>query len=399
MTDSIVLESAKSGLVEYINSLLNIYYSYLESPNNKIKISVATSVDVLDKLLTMVDSCQNIDSLFSIKKDVINLEQQVEDKLLEIKKSLLTSREIELVNKGYNIDDVLKLASFTEEQAEEAAKNIFARITNGCSRVSNPFCIYLGGQPGCGKTTTSMKIKSNADSNGVVEIGIDNYRTYHPNYLDIERVISNHWKNKKVTDNDSPGNDIADFTHNFAGRVTDILIDLASHKVNGEAYNIVMEYGMRTPEGPLSFMEKLKEIGYKNIVSFIAVHKDVSMEACRIRADIMNNQKHIVRRVPKSFHDLAVSTLPDSCETIYEEGFKNKHTVDDFTIITRDSKVIWNTNSNDLNPKQVYDEYLNNPKYSVDFSNNPDYAKLAYLSEALGFKNTEEENKDFGIKI
>lgn len=51
---------------------------------------------------------------------------------------------------------------------------------------------------------------------------------YHPNYLSIEEVIKEHLKDRKVTFNDSSGNDIEDFTHNFSGIMTDRLINRIS---------------------------------------------------------------------------------------------------------------------------------------------------------------------------
>ena len=72
-----------------------------------------------------------------------------------------------------------------------------------------------------------------------MEIGIDNYRMYHPSYLEIEKVIKEFWKNKEETINSSPGNDIADFTHYFAGAMTDRLMEFGREKnitfyLNGE---------------------------------------------------------------------------------------------------------------------------------------------------------------------
>ena len=77
------------------------------------------------------------------------------------------------------------------------------------------------------------------------------------------------------------------------------------------------------------------------IVNFIAVHKDVSLEACKIRADVMNDYRHIVRRVPNYFHELACSTIADSAKTIYEEGFVKNKTVDNFYLINRNNTIIW----------------------------------------------------------
>ena len=191
--------------------------------------------------------------------------------------------------------------------------------------------------------------------NGIVEIGIDIYRSYHPNYLMIEDCIKKHWINRERTENDSSGNDIADFTHQFAADVTDILAD----KLSSLKYNLIIEWGMRTPDEPLNTMNTLKKKGYKNIVNFVAVHKDISYNACILRADIMDGEEHIVRRIPKSFHDMCINSLPNSCNKIYNDGYLNNKTIDTFTITTREGNTIWDiTNSNE--PGEIYKTYLNN---------------------------------------
>lgn len=393
------IDSVKEGLLDYINSLISLYSPYMKdsvlNKNNEFKDNFL----LLNNIFNATQISSDLEDLYKLKQNIIKIEEKIETLIFEAQKSKLTGREMALVERGYDIEDIIRLATFTEEQAQQAAISIIDRITYNCQRVNNPVCIFLGGQPGCGKSTASMNLKENYTTDGIVEIGIDNYRTYHPNYLEIEKLIKKHWINRKVNDNDSPGNDIADFTHNFAGRMTDIIIEMASKKVNNQAYNIVMEYGMRTPEGPLSFMEDLKNKGYKNIVNFIAVHKDISLEACKIRADIMNNQKHIVRRVPNSFHELACSTIANSCATIYREGYIKHKTIDDFFLTNRKGQVIWKV-GDEKDLSSIYNEWLNNPEHSIDFINNPDLAKMAYLNEAYGF--SDKQHNEFtgnGLKM
>ena len=69
------------------------------------------------------------------------------------------------------------------------------RITKNNKRVHNPISIYIGGQPGCGKTTLSRKLRMQPNENGLVEISLDNYRSYHPNYLKMEECIKKHCEN------------------------------------------------------------------------------------------------------------------------------------------------------------------------------------------------------------
>lgn len=392
----IVSESLRTGLIEYINSVVNLYFNYMSTRNINIENdSLSENYKRLCELPKQILHVNNLEELYKYKQSVGLLEDNIEKGIREERINKLSSREKALVDRGYDVDDVIRLSYFSEEQAKDAAEIIYSRITNGCASVDNPICIYLGGQPGCGKSTVSMTIKETFNLGGIVEIGIDNYRTYHPNYLEIERAIKKHWEGKTPTDNDSPGNDIADFTHNFAGRMTDILQVLISDK----KFNIAMEWGMRTPEGPLATMRSLKEKGYKNIVNFIAVHKDVSLEACKIRADVMNDYRHIVRRVPNYFHELACSTIADSAKTIYEEGFVKNKTVDNFFLVNRNSKVLWKP-GDQVDLASLYNDWLNNPIHSSEFTNNPEYAQTAYLNEAYGFNDKHHnELTGSGLKM
>ena len=196
----------------------------------------------------------------------------------------------------------------------------------------------------------------------------------------MEQIIKKHWEGKASTNNDSPGNDIADFTHAFAGNMTNLLEDMASKR----KYNISMEWAMRDPKEPLETMKKLKDMGYKNIVNYIMVHRDVSLSACVLRANIMNSNNHIIRRIPESFHNFACDTLPNACKEIYEKGYVIGHFIDAFHLLDRNNQVIWD-HSQGTKPEDVFKEWLNNPEHSMEFINHSEYANTAYENEAHGF--------------
>lgn len=284
----------------------------------------------------------------------------------------MNSRLLALIERGYSKDDVIKLSSFTDEELNYACDIAFEHISRDCMPEDNKFVIYIGGQPGCGKTVLSMDLKNKIGN--IVEIGIDNYRMYHPRYLEIEKCIRQHWKNRKENINDTPGNDIADFTHFFAGAMTDRLIEKASKL----GYNMLLEWGMREPTGPLNTMENLDTIGYDNLVLFVSTHKDISYEACELRYDVMKDSPHIVRKVPKSFHDYCVATLPDSIDKIYSEGYKNE-TIDYMALITRDGNLVWDDKSNEM-PGKVFNDYLNHYKH-IQEKNDP----------TVSFNNSKKE--------
>ena len=88
--------------------------------------------------------------------------------------------------------------------------------------------------------------------------------------------------------------DIAILTNEFAGEVTDTVIN----KLSDDNYNIAIEWGMRSPLVPLKSMEMLHNKGYEVIVKFIVVDKQTSKDACKLRDDVMNNHNIILRRIP-----------------------------------------------------------------------------------------------------
>ena len=349
------LKALKGGIREYINILISICYLYDNKDNIKYLNELYNELEIVD----------NYNDLNKIKKSIIKIQDSTKidsnKKIISGTSKLnreLTSREIGLIERGYSREDIIDICGYSEEQFKIIADVIISKLIEGCKKVKNPTCFFVGGQPGCGKSTNSIKLRESFLKDGAIEIGIDNFRSYHPNYLKMEEVINKHWINRKSNKNDSPGNDIADFTHKFAGDMTDYLVDKFIY-VDGLKYNLIIEWGMRTPEEPLKMMKTLKDKGYCNIVNFVVVDKESSYEACVLRADAMDGLEHIVRRIPKYFHDLCVNTLPNSCNKIYEDGYINNNYIDQFILISRDGDIIWDSNNKDK-PGNVYKRILNN---------------------------------------
>lgn len=293
---------------------------------------------------------------------------------------IFTNRELNLLSRGYSKEDILKVKNYSNDDILKIFNLIIERITKNCKKDNNPKCVIIGGQPGSGKTTYSM-LYNTRNENKFVEIGIDNYRMYHPYYLEIEEIIKKHWKNRKETENDTPGNDIADFTHSFAGMMTDLIIDRLTRIENGVGYNVLLEWGMRTPEGPLKSIKNFKEKGYDVDVIFLGVNKDVSLSACKLRADLMKDGKHIIRKVPNAFHELCIKSLPDSCNSIYINGHVINNYIHDMKIINRKENVLWSFKDNCL-PGIVLSECINNNQYKD--INQENIAYDIYENEATG---------------
>ena len=267
---------------------------------------------------------------------------------------MLKYRERSLIERGYDENFIVSISEFSEDEVNNVAMKIFKEISINCDVTDKPRCIFVGGQPGSGKSTRIDEITNNFSSN-IIVVDMDLYRSYHPKYEWIIDAINKHWKNREITSDDSPGNDLADFTHQFAGKVSDKLVDLASEIINGEAYNMVIEWGMRKPDMPLETINKLHEKGYYVEVVFIAVKKEESLQSCNYRDS--QTDSDIIRRVSKTFHDLCIKELPVSAKTIFNEG-TSKGIINSFKLVDRNNNVLWDKNSNE-DLYEVYYNYLN----------------------------------------
>lgn len=203
---------------------------------------------------------------------------------------------------------------------------------------------------------------------------------YHPNYLSIEEVIKEHWKDRKVTFNDSSENDIADFTHNFSGIMTDRLIN----RISKEKYNILLEWSMRNPNQIINSINEFKNKGYNINLNVLAVNKDISLNACHLRGNGMNEYGHIVRYIPNSINE------------IYEQC---KYKVDKFYIIDRDGSVIWYSKSEGL-PGNILNEIINKDYILENKNNDVKWVVISYERESLGLRfNYNQENELNGKKL
>jgi len=290
----------------------------------------------------------------------------------------LSRRSKALVERGYSLDEVIALTSFTEEELDYASMVAFSRISEGAYRVDSPDAVFVGGQPGSGKSSEVMRLK--ASIGNAVEVNIDNYRSYHPKFIEIEKCIKKHWEGRATSENDTPGNDIADFTHQFVSDISDRLILMAREKdVTGKSYNMIVEWGMNNAKVPLETMKTLKDEGYKVTVKYVCVHKDISLEACSIRANIILDGNHIIRNIPRSFHEMYVETLHSGIENIYNEGYKNG-LIDEMYLVLRNGKIVWD-HTKEEDPAEVFDRYLHDPELTIEFKNSREMAKT----------NTEKE--------
>ncbi len=295
--------------------------------------------------------------------------------------NILTKRLEALVERGYNIEDVVNLSSFSDENINDVSDFIFNKDSYNIEKVENPVAIFAGGQPGSGKSV--LAYNSKMSNPNLFIICVDNYRSYHTNYFEIEKLVKEHWIDRIETNNDSPGNDIADFTHDFSCIISDKLTERAMKKDEfGKSYNIFMEWAMREPYGPMETMKQLKRYNYIIKVMFICVHKSISLEACNLRSDVMKDTGIFIRKIPEDYHNHCADSLPNSVNVLYEEGYKNK-LIDYLILSLRDGSIIWQ-NGDLPDPGSIYYEYLNNLDLTKKFNNNETLALINNKIELSG---------------
>lgn len=300
----------------------------------------------------------------------------------------MTYKEEQLINKGYDKNMVFQLCRVKQSELEDCVNLAIKMLTRDVNSVDNPTCVYIGGQPGSGKSVFSDNLKKNSNS---VELSMDACRMFHPNYEKIEACIHDFYSSHDITSENNPGNDIASFTQDFSSMMINMLIDRVSNK----KYNILLEWNMRNSTDVLSCMAKLHNKGYKNEAVVIAVDKTTSFNACKLRADVMNSFGHIARRVPKSFHDLCIDTIPKNVDIINYVG-KKTNILDCMKVLSRDGKIKWK-DSSDLLPSNVLNEIYYNSTLQSD--NSYELAEMSYIKESIGLLHKKEKIDNVTLNV
>ena len=112
---------------------------------------------------------------------------------------------------------------YTEREFSEKFEELRWNLLSAYHPVleSPPQAFLIGGQSGAGKTTLHKIIHRRLDGNGI-SINGDDYRKFHPRFLELQRIY---------------GDEAVNYTAPWAGRMTEALIDSLSRI----GYNLVIE--------------------------------------------------------------------------------------------------------------------------------------------------------------
>ena len=148
---------------------------------------------------------------------------------------------------------------YTEREFSEKFEELRWNLLSAYHPVleSPPQAFLIGGQSGAGKTTLHKIIHRRLDGNGI-SINGDDYRKFHPRFLELQRIY---------------GDEAVNYTAPWAGRMTEALIDSLSRI----GYNLVIEGTLRTAEVPLKTAELLRQ---RNLYHQLNQEAHAAIDAC-----------------------------------------------------------------------------------------------------------------------
>lgn len=227
------------------------------------------------------------------------------------------------------------LTYITEKQYEIQYRRIEKELRQQKVAVKKPTAFLLGGQPGSGKTTLHTLIQRQMNNN-VITIDNDRYKTYHPNYAELEKKYG-----KEVTQLVTP----------FSNRITEKLIELLS----SESYNLIIEGTLRTIGIPIQTAKLLQTKGYMTNLYVMAVPKTISYLSTLERyEDMYVSDPATARSIFKSVHDEIVSKLPNNLDSLFRKSIFR-----DIRLYTRESECIYSSKETpSKSPKSVITDNL-----------------------------------------
>ncbi|WP_462419303.1 zeta toxin family protein [Adlercreutzia equolifaciens] len=191
---------------------------------------------------------------------------------------------------------------YTEREFSEKFEELRWNLLNAYRPTleSAPQAFLLGGQNGAGKTTLHKIVHRRLDGNGI-SINGDDYRKFHPRFLELQRIY---------------GDEVVNYTAPWAGRMTEALIDSLSRI----GYNLVIEGTLRTAEVPLKTAELLRQRGYGVPLALMAVKPEISLVSCQIRYEEMRVAGTTPRATDPTHHNKIIDQIVSNLGVLEASG-------------------------------------------------------------------------------
>lgn len=186
--------------------------------------------------------------------------------------------------------------------------------------MKKPLAVFLGGQPGCGKSTAVRQCAAVFDTGeGFVHVDVDRNRELHPAYLPL---VTN-----PVTERLAPSAVQRDCSA-WADRL------LAAGIENNR--NLLVEGTLRAPAQVRVAADSVRAAGYESEARIIVAHEKTSEVALLHRFEHEKDGQGYGREIPFDYHSLAASGVVDSVASIEDEKL-----FDSLVLVDRRGKTIY----------------------------------------------------------
>jgi UDP-N-acetylglucosamine kinase len=172
----------------------------------------------------------------------------------------------------------------------------------GAQAVEKPRVVFLGGQPGCGKSTVARSCEAIFEGEGCVHVDVDRVRALHPVYLPM---VMN-----PTTEIEAPTAVQKDCSL-WAGML------LSSAAQNQR--NVLVDGTMRVPEQVRASAALMREHGYAMEARIMAVHEKASEVSLLQRFEHEKQIMGFGRTIPFEFHKKAADGIVDTVRAIEVE--------------------------------------------------------------------------------
>lgn len=172
----------------------------------------------------------------------------------------------------------------------------------GARAVEKPRAVFLGGQPGCGKSTVAKKCDQHFEGEGFVHVDVDRVRAVHPLYLPL---VTN-----PETEADAPSAVQKDCSQ-WASML------LMSAADNGR--NALLDGTMRVPAQVKDATTYLRDRGYALEARIMAVHEKSSEVSLLQRFEHEKQAMGFGRTIPFDVHKRAADGILDTVKAIEDE--------------------------------------------------------------------------------
>lgn len=171
------------------------------------------------------------------------------------------------------------------------------------SAVDAPKAVFIGGQPGCGKSTLARNAEAFFGSSNFVTIDVDRLRPLHPAYLGLVSA--------PATEAIAPS---------AVQRDCSKWVDSLRSSAVTAKRNMLIDSTMRSPSQVRDAVLEMREAGYVVEAHILAVHEKSSEVSLRQRFE---HEKQILgfgRDLPLEYHALATKGIVDTVQTIEDEN-------------------------------------------------------------------------------